>query len=138
MSAREDLLAYLANRLGTVSGVTVYRSRQAAVAREEGTCVVLEPEEEQVVKISGAVAVRDMVVIIAVIIRGIVPDSAADPILQSITQAIQADDTLQGRAAKCIEQSTKWSFEMADVTALMVEVRFLVKYLTSTTNIASL
>jgi hypothetical protein len=135
-SARENILAYIATRLQTVSDVTVYRTREAPVSRPEGTVLILKPEEEKVVKIANEVAVRDLIIVITAIVRDPVPDTALDVALQAIQVVIMTDTTLGGRAARCIEQDTRWAFELADVTAAAVEVRYLVKYLTPTGTIS--
>lgn len=138
MSARENILAYLAARVTTVTGITVFRSREAAVARGEGVVLILKPAEEHVVKIANELTVRDMTVTLVLVIRGVVPDSAADPYLVQILSLIQSDTTLGGLAARCIEKSTRWDMEVADLTALVVELTFVVKYLTPTGSISSL
>lgn len=138
MSAREDILVYLAGRLATVTGVTVFRSRESAVAREEGVVLILKPEEESVTKVGNGIVARDLVVSITAIARAAVPDTTIDPILANIQTAILGDVTLGGKAAACIEQSTRWNFEVADQTALVVEVRYSIKYLTPTGSFGSI
>lgn len=138
MSARENILVFLAAQAGTVTGLTVYRSRETAVGRGEGAVLIIKPVEEIVVKVAGEIVVRDLTVTFTLIVRGVVPDSAGDPYLAAITQAIQADDTLGGRAAKCLEKSTRWDMEIADLTALIAELTFVVKYLTPTATVNTL
>jgi hypothetical protein len=135
-TAREDILVYIAAQAEAVTGLTVFRSREAAIARSEGPVLVLKPLEEQVVKIANEIAIREMHVTLTLIVRGVVPDSVADPYLAQITALIQADTTLGGRAARCIEKSTRWDMQLADLTALIVELTFLVKYLTPTGTIS--
>lgn len=137
MSAREDVLNFIAGRLGAVAGVAVYRSRQAAVAREEGPCLILEPDEETPNKLGGAVVSRDLVVRVLLVLRSDTPDTTADPLLQSIHESFMGDLTLGGRAAACIEKSTRWNFELADITALVVEARYLIRYLTAVGSFAT-
>ena len=137
MSAREDLLVYLAAQLATVSNLTVYRTRQAAVAIEEGNCLILEPDEESVSKPGNGIAARDLTIRILLIVRAATPDSAADPLLQSIHNSFMSDPTLGGRAAACIEVGTRWNFEVADTTALVAEVRYRLKYLTPVGSFAA-
>lgn len=138
MSARENILAYLATQIHAVTGVTVFRSREAAVARDEGVVLILKPTEELVVKIANEITVRDMTVTLLLIVRDVVPDSVADPYLTQIVALIQGDTTLGGLAARCIEKSTRWDMQVADLTALVVELTFIVKYLTPTGTISAL
>lgn len=138
MSARETILTYLATQIQAVTGVTVFRSREAAVARGEGVVLILKPTEELVVKIANEITVRDMTVTLLLVVRDVVPDSVADPYLTQIIALIQGDTTLGGHAARCIEKSTRWDMQVADLTALVVELTFIVKYLTPTGTISAL
>jgi hypothetical protein len=137
-SARENILLYLVAQVAAVTGLTVFRAREAAVARGEGAVLIIKPAEEQVVKVAQEIAVRDMHVTFTLIVRGVVPDSAADPFLSQITSFIQSDTTLGGLAARCIEKSTRWDLEVADLTALVVELTFVIKYLTPTGTLGAL
>jgi len=133
-TARENILIYIAAQVGAITGLTVFRSREAAIARSEGAVLVLKPLEEQVVKIANEIALRELHVTLTLIVRGVVPDSVADPYLAQITGLIQSDTTLGGLAARCIEKTTRWDMQVADLTALIVELTFLVKYLTPTAS----
>lgn len=135
MSARENILVYLAAQIAALTGVAVYRSREAAISREEGVVLILKPTDEQVVKIANEITIRDLVVTFTLVVRGVVPDSTADPYLSQIVAFIQDDTTLGGLAARCVEKSTRWDMEVADLTALIVELTFVVKYLTPTGSI---
>jgi hypothetical protein len=137
-SARENILVYLVAQIQAITGLTVFRSREAAVSRSEGAVLILKPLEEQVVKIAGEIAVRDLHVTLTLIVRGVVPDSIADPYLVQITALIQDDTTLGGLAARCIEKTTRWDMHIADLTALIVELTFVIKYLTPTGTIGAL
>ena len=135
-SAREAILIYLTSQAARVTGLTVFRSREAAIARSEGAVLVVKPLEEEVVKIANEIAVRDLNVTLTLIVRGIVPDSVADPYLAQLTALIQSDTTLGGLAARCVEKSTRWDMQVADLTALIVELTFVVKYLTPTGTVS--
>lgn len=137
-TARENILVYIASQLTTTTGATVYRSRQAAVERSEGTVIVIKPTEEVVEKLSDYVSIRRLSLVVTVLIRGLVPDTAADPFLQQIQTVMLSSDTLGGLAARCIEKTTRWDMEMADLTALAVEVVYEVVYTTPANSIAAL
>lgn len=137
-SVRENILEYIAAQITSLTGVTVFRSREAAIARGEGVVLVLKPAEEAVVKIANEVTMRDLTVTLMLVVRGVVPDSTADPYLVQMLSLIQNDTTLGGLAARCIEKSTRWDMEMADLTALVVELTFVVKYLTPTGSLNTL
>lgn len=138
-SVREQILQELATKLATVPTVTVYRSRQTAVARSEGNAIVLEPENEQVEKRAanpGGVVVRNFLVDLSVLARGDPADSIADPIVTNAHQLIMADPTLGNLCAQIIEHSTEWKFQQADFTAVEVLIRYLIRYATSTNDLS--
>ncbi len=137
-SARENIMLYLVARLGTVTGVTVYRSREAPVDRSEGVVIILRPIEEKIVKYWNEGAIRDMTVGITAVVRAAVPDAVADATLQQVQTAIMSDTTLTGLAARCIELDTRWNFEVADQTALAAEVRYVIRYLTPVGSFSTL
>lgn len=135
---RESILEAMQVLLGTLAGVVVYRSREAALARTEGPAILLRPEEETVENQAARLTVRDLIVSVTVIARGPVADRIADPILQALHTVLAADQTLGGRVARLIEEGTKWDFEVADQNAVAVEVRYRLRYLTPVTSLATL
>lgn len=137
-SVRENILVYIAAQVAAVTGVTVYRSREAAVSRAEGVVIILKPIEEAVAKMANEVAMRELTVSLVLVLRGVVPDTTADPYLVQITNLIQTDTTLGGLAARCVEKTTRWDMEMADISALVVELTFIVKYITQTGSLNTL
>ncbi len=137
MSARETLMAAIGALLATVPDAVFFRSREAAFARSEGTAILLQPEEEQVIKQTQnpPLVVRRLTIIIAVLTRGDVPDQIADSYIGQITALLVSDPTLGGKCAQIIEQSTRWSFNEADLTAGMAEIRFNIIYQTLASNL---
>ena len=138
MSVRENVLAALATLAGSISGVVAYRSREAAVARNEGAAMLIHPEEETVEYMANGLALRDMTVLFTVLTRGQFPDKVADPIAQALHAALYADQTLGGLVARVIEVGAKWEFKEANQTALALEIRYRVRYLTPATSLAVL
>jgi transcriptional antiterminator Rof (Rho-off) len=140
MSARESILAAMGTLLGTVPGATFYRSREAAIARSESTAIVLEPEEESVElrTSTGALSVRTLTALVLVVARGQIPDQIADPVIQSLHAKLMADRTLGGLCALIIEHGTKWTFDEADLTAVTVEMRYGVRYMTNASDLSQL
>lgn len=143
MTARESLLAYLTTLMAAVPGVKVYRSREAALARNESPAVVLQPDEEQVTaQVRGMdLVVREFTVSITVIARASgtepVADKVADPLLQALHAAIMVDTTLGGRCAIITEHSTTWDFEVADGTAVAAEARYAIRYQTRASDLTT-
>ncbi len=130
MTGREAILQASATVLATVSGATFYRSREAAIARAEGTAIVLRPEDEQIEKRAADLTLRNLVMVISILARGQIPDQVADPVAQAIHSVLMADPTLNGLCAQLIEHSTKWLFAEADLTATEVEIRYTARYQT--------
>ena len=139
-TARESILAYVLTLLSAVPGAIASRSREAPVERAEGTVIILRPEEEPIELRTGAssTVLRNLTIVITVLSRGAIPDQVADPVIQAIHAAIMADRTLGGRCALLMEHSTKWDFELADQTALAAEMRYIVRYQTTATDISAL
>jgi len=139
MSQRETIMAAIATALSTIPDSTFFRSREAAFGLDEGTCILLEPEEELVIKhtqAAPALTFRKCTIVLTVITRSDVPDQTADPIMSAIQIALLKDPTLGGLCAQMIEVSTKWAFAEADSTASTAEVRYQLLYLTTATGIA--
>ena len=136
-SQREVILAHLDPLLATIPGVTATRSREASIKRDSGPFVLLRPEVETVRRESTGLAIRDLVVVVAVITRGDVPDTVADPILEAVVAKLMADLTLAGKAATIQEESTNFEFETANQTALEAAVRFTIRYMTPAGSLAA-
>lgn len=129
-TVREQLLTYIAALLEPIPNVAVYRSRQAAIDRAEGTALVVRPEEEVVRNQARDVVFRDFRVLITIIARGDIPDQQADPIVLAVQTTLLADPTLGNRCARVFEEETKWEFEEADQNAVAVICGFTIKYAT--------
>ena len=132
MSTRsEAILAALLSTL-TAAGVSdVYRSRQAAFAREEGVATAIEPvrdDPEYIVSMSGP-EMGMLTVHVVTIARGAVPDQAAAPRLSAIVDALHADRSLGGACSMLWLKSTDWDFDDADLGAVVVTQRWDLQYL---------
>lgn len=136
MTIRKQILTQLAVVCATCAD-GVYRSREAAIGRTEGTALVIRPGEETGTNIANGLRQREFAVDLEVIVRGLVPDDIADPVVDALHDAIMADPTLGGLAAKVIEDATVWDFEEADLTAGSVKVRYIVRYLTPTSSLST-
>jgi hypothetical protein len=138
MSAREQILQAMTALADTVPGVVVYRSREAALSRAEGTAILVRPEEETVVSEMTGFTKRDLAVGVTIIARGQIPDQVADAAIVAMHAAVAANQTLGGLCARIIEEATKWDFEVADQNAVAAVVTYRIRYLTSATTLASL
>ena len=134
---RESVLNAIVAIAGTVPNATAYRSREAAFAREEGTAILVRPDEETVERNASLMALRDLTFTATVIARGPIPDTVADAAIAAFHAALMADDTLGGLVARTIEESSKWEFEVADQNAVAVELRYRCRYLTQTNTLTA-
>lgn len=130
-------MAAIAALLSNVPNSTFYRSRESAFSRDEGTAILLQPEEERVEKRAHVpdLVLRRLTVVVTVITRGDVPDKIADDYLQQVQSRLLSDPTLGGLCAQLIEQGTKWTFQEADLTSGMAEIRFDLIYQTLASNL---
>jgi len=138
MTTREQLLEAIETLLEPVPNAVVYRSREAAMAREEGVAILIRPAEELVENGAQDVIFRQFRVEITVIARGQVPDQVADPAVEALHSALLADQTLGGLCARIFEEETKWDFEVADQNAVAAVIRYRITYATPARSLTEL
>jgi len=136
---REAILSAIRTALtGTVQvGTRIYRSRVEPVSRNESPAIVVEPltdTAEQLTslpKLDWSLRVR-----VAVIVRGLVPDQLADPIVQSLHSKLMADLTLGGVAIDVQPISVDFEMVEADQPAGVISCDYLVRYRTSVNDLS--
>jgi hypothetical protein len=137
---RETILAAMRTALtGTVEvGTRIYRSRVEPLARNESPAIVIEPisdtaeQTTSLPKLDWSLTVR-----VAVIVRGTVPDQLADPIVEDLHAKLMADLTLGGVAIDVQPVSVNFEMVEADQPAGVISCDYLVRYRTSTTDLAT-
>lgn len=139
MTIQEAIAAQFATLLAGIPGATIERSREAAVARSEGTVVIVRPEQATAEFRSKTVGllVWDLVIRVTVIARGATPDQVADPVIEAIHARVMADLTLGGRCAEIVPLSTSYDYEIADLTAVAVDQRFRARVLTNAASVSA-
>jgi hypothetical protein len=139
-SKRETILAAVRTALTGTTGVSnrIYRSRVEPVSRAETPALVVEPLSDTAAQ-NTALPTLDwsMIVRITVIVRGVVPDQLADPIIQSLHSRLMADLTLGGYAIDVQPIGVTFNFTEADGAAGEIQCDYRVMYRTSVTNLAS-
>jgi len=139
-SKRETILAAIRTALTGTTGVAnrIYRSRVEPVSRAESPAIVVEPLSDTAAQ-NTALPTLDwsMIVRITVIVRGVVPDQLADPIIQSLHAKVMADLTLGGYAIDVQPIGVTFNFTEADGAAGEIQCDYRVMYRTSVTNLAS-
>ena len=140
MTRREAILAAIASLLQGTTGVgsRVYRSRTEPLQRGESAAIVVEPVADTASQ-NTALPTLDwnLLVRVAVIVRGSVPDQLADPIVADLHSRIMADLTLGGYAMDVQPQSVSYQMVEADQTAGVIVCDYSVRYRTSTTDLTS-
>lgn len=135
---REQVLSAIVAALAGTTGVStrIYRSRVEPLARAESPAIVVEPVTDQAEQNTSLPTLDwSLLVRVAVIVRGNVPDQQADPIVESAHAKLMADLTLGGYAIDIQPQTVSFDMMEADQPAGVVSLDYLVRY---RTNVADL
>ena len=136
---RESILAAIATALVGTTGVStrIYRSRVEPITRGESPAIVIEPISDSAQQ-NTALPTLDwsLVVRIAVIVRGNIPDQLADPTVESLHTKMMADLTLGGYAIDVQPQSVGFELVEADQPAGVIACDFLIRYRTDVANLS--
>ena len=133
-------MAAIASTLAGTTGVStrIYRSRVEPLARAESPAIVIEPINDSADQNTSLPTLDwSMTVRIAVIVRGIVPDQQADPIIESLHSKLMADLTLGGYAIDVQPQTVNFEMLEADQPAGVISCDYLVRYRTSVTDLTT-
>lgn len=137
---REQILSAITTALAGTTGVgtRIYRSRVEAFSRGESPAISLEPINDTPDTFTSLPTVdRSLTLLIAVIIRGAIPDQLADPVVESLHSKVMADQGLGGLAMDIIPGNTDWQLIEADQPAGLVLCEYVVRYRTSVGNLAA-
>lgn len=135
---REQILSAIATTLaGTANvGSRIYRSRVEPLARQESPAIVVEPISDQAQQNTSLPTLDwSLLVRVAIIVRGNVPDQLADPIVESAHSKLMSDLTLGGYAVDVQPQNVGFEMVDADQPAGVITLDYLVRY---RTNVADL
>ena len=136
---RESILTAIAATLVGTTGVStrIYRSRVEPITRGESPAIVIEPISDSAQQ-NTALPTLDwsLVVRVAVIVRGNIPDQLADPTVESLHAKMMADLTLGGYAIDVQPQSVSFELVEADQPAGVIACDFLVRYRTEVANLS--
>jgi hypothetical protein len=136
---RESILTAIAAALVGTTGVStrIYRSRVEPITRGESPAIVIEPISDSAQQ-NTALPTLDwsLVVRVAVIVRGNIPDQLADPTIESLHAKMMADLTLGGYAIDVQPQSVNFELVEADQPAGVIACDFLVRYRTNVANLS--
>ena len=137
---REQILSAVRTALTGTTGVgtRIYRSRVEPMARAESPAIVIEPvndtaeQNTSLPTLDWSLAVR-----ISVIVRGLIPDQQADPIVADLHSKLMTDLTLGGVAMDIRPQSVNFELVEADQPVGIISCDYLIRYRTSAENLAA-
>ena len=131
-SKREQILAKITSDLAGTTGVgtRIFRSRAAAISRNESPSLVIEfvsddptIDSATYLKLDWTLRVR-----IVVIVRSETPDTTSDPIIKSLHTKIVTDPTLGGIAIDVRPSTVTFDIIEADQTAGVTFCEYEVDY----------
>ena len=137
---REQVLAAIRTALTGTTGVgtRIYRSRVEPLARQESPAIVVEPVSDTAQQNTSLPTLDwSLMVRVAVIVRGNVPDQLADATVESLHSKMMADLTLGGYAIDVQPQSVDFELIEADQPAGVISCNYLVRYRTSVADLSS-
>ena len=137
---REQVLAAIRTALTGTTGVgtRIYRSRVEPLARQESPAIVVEPVSDTAQQNTSLPTLDwSLMVRVAVIVRGNVPDQLADATVESLHSKMMADLTLGGYAIDVQPQGVSFDLVEADQPAGVIACDYLVRYRTSLTDLTS-
>lgn len=127
-SISEQILERIKTTLAATAGVDgrCWRSRRSPVGPEEMPAIIIKPDTEAPSEgtTGGTDARTD--VLVEVFARGLVPDSAADPVRVSAHSLLMTDATQGGLAIDTSEAGTTWDLDDSDEGTCKVTMRFTV------------
>tara|TARA_R100000353_G_scaffold58666_1_gene46362 strand:- start:1075 stop:1500 length:426 start_codon:yes stop_codon:yes gene_type:complete len=130
---RENILARLLTTLaGTTNvGTRIYRNRVIPITRGESPALILEFVSDTVEQNTSLPTLdHTLTVKLSVIVRGDVPDTVADPIIESAHSKIMADLTVNNLAIDIKPSDTTMESVDADQPAGVLSADFIVIYRT--------
>ncbi len=136
---RETILAAIATTLaGTTNvGSRIFRSRADPLARGETPALVIEPINDQASQNTSLPTLDwSLLVRIAVVVRGGIPDQTADPVVESLHTKLMADLTLGGKVIDIQPVSVVFETVEADQPAGIVMCDYRVRYRTSVNSLS--
>jgi hypothetical protein len=108
------------------------------LARQESPAIVIEPLNDSADQNTSLPTLDwSLTVRVAVIVRGIVPDQLADPIICDMHSRIMADLTLGGVAIDVQPIGTDFEMMEADQPAGVISSNYLVRYRTSVDDLSA-
>lgn len=130
-SVRERLLRAIVTRLGAaIAPIPVLRQPTVPLTREASPALLLWAEGDQITARANHLVDRLLVVRLAVVARGADAFEVADQLLVAAHAALLADPNLGGLCIAVREIDAEWEAEDADAGAVLLPVRYEIRYRT--------
>lgn len=130
---REQILSAIVTALAGTTGVStrIYRSRVDPVSRAESPALIVQPVRD-VPKENTSLPSTDhtLTIRVLVIVRGAVPDQAADPIIESLHARLMTNQSLGALIMGINEAPTDFELEPADLPSGVIQCLYQVLYRT--------
>lgn len=136
---RETILAAIRSQLTGTTAVAnrIWRSRVEPISRQESPAIIVEPLRDQAALETHLATINwTMTVRVTVIVRGVIPDQQADPIVESLHSKLMADPTIGGHAIDILPIGVNFVFTEADGAAGEIQCDYRVMYRTTLTDLA--
>ncbi len=136
----EAILAYVATLLAGTAAIAagnIYRSRPEPVSRDESPALLIEKIGETADYSNLAYLDWTLQFRIAIVTRGAVPDTLADPILTSAYSLLMADRTLGGRVFDILPHSINFRVLEGDQPVGITDCIFTVKHRTDAADLTT-
>lgn len=136
---REQILAAIKTKLTNVTNVlnaNVVRSQTLAFKRAQTPAISIEPIQD--VPQEEVIGYTDwgLIVRVAIIVRGDIPDQVADPVIESVHSKLLADISLGGLSMDIVPVSVNYEIIDADNSAAVVSLDYRVRYRTATGDLS--
>jgi hypothetical protein len=131
---REQILSAIVTTLAGTTGVgtRIYRSRVEPFARAESPAIVVEPITDQAQQNTSLPTLDwSLTVRVAVIVRSLVPDQAADAIVEDMHSRLMTDLTAGGYAIDVQPDTVDFELVEADQPAGVISCSYVVRYRTA-------
>ena len=139
-SLREQILARVAAVLaaaGTPAGANVFRAREVGITRGVSPAItVLYGGGRATTRAGMSVDKHEITIKVVIFVRGDPWDTLADAVDVPAHQALLADATLKGMGVELLREADVVESQEADRTAGALEVSYLAKFMTRSTDIA--
>jgi len=137
---REQILNQIATTLAPTAGINgrIHRSRVSALARAESPAMVVEPVRDDVEQNTSLPTLDwSLTVRVAVIVRSLVPDQAADAIVEDMHSRLMADLTAGGYAIDVQPDTVNFELVEADQPAGVISCSYIVRYRTAVDDLTT-